>query len=533
MSPSALASGALAALGSGLLLAASFPRLGWGRLAWVALVPLLWAIDGERPARVFRLGWLTGWAFFLVAFDWVPGTILRAAAPGAPVALLALVLLAAVLGLTVGAFAAGVRFFEFRTGRDGLVLAVALWVALEWCRSRFFLPCPWELLGYTQVPVLRLVQASDVTGIYGVSGLVVAVNGALASACARRRGWRLRLAAVAGLWLASYTYGAIRLGDVHAAPAETIVRVGLVQPAIDPTQKWDTALREQTLDLQERLAREAVANGADLVVWPEASAPYVFASDDFYEGDPSRFAEDRRLRDRMTTFVKDLGVPLLFGAPALVAHPLGRGEAWSSLNRSFLLAPEGAFEAHYDKMILVPFGEYVPARSLLFFVDKLVPGVGDFVAGTEATLFPLGSARFAVLVCYEAIFPDFVRRFVDRGASLLVNQTNDAWFGDTSAPYEHLAEASVRAIENRVPLVRVANTGISAVVMPDGRVLGRMLLGERGVATVAVRVGRIAPTFYTRHGDVFAQASVLAAILMLLYAAWRVPEPTPALVGAA
>jgi apolipoprotein N-acyltransferase len=531
--PSALASGALAALGSGLLLAASFLRPGWGMLAWVALVPLWWAIDGERPARAFRLGWLAGAAFFLVAFDWVPGTILRAAAPGATAALFPLILLAAVLGLTFGFFAAGLRFFEFRTGRDGLALAVALWVALEWCRSRPFVPCPWQLLGYTQVAVLRLVQASDVTGIYGVSGLVVAVNGALASACARRRGWRLRLAAVAGLWLATYAYGAIRLGQVRADRAETTVRVGLVQPSIDPAQKWDARLREQAIDLQEHLAREAVVNGADLVVWPEASAPYVFASDHFYEGDPSRFAEDRRLRDRMTAFVKDLGVPLLFGAPSLVAQPLGRGEAWGSLNRSLLLGPEGAVAAHYDKMILVPFGEYVPARRLLFFVGKLVPGVGDFVAGTEATLFPLGRARFAVLVCYEALFSDFVRRFVDRGAALLVNQTNDAWFGAAGAPYEHLAEASVRAIENRVPLVRVANTGVSAVVMPDGTIVGRMPLGERGVTIVGIRLGKSVPTFYTRHGDVFAQAASLAAILMLLYAAWRTSQPAPALVGAA
>src|SRR5262249_2953636 len=153
-----------------------------------------------------------------------------------------------------------------------------------------------------------------------------------------------------------------------------------------------------------------------------------------------------------------LGTPLLFGAPSLAKRAVGRGRVWSPLNRSLLLAPSGRLEAHYDKMILVPFGEYVPLSRILWFVGRLVPCVGDFVPGSGPTLFAVGDARFAVLICYEAIFPDFVRRLVGRGADFLVNQTNDGWFGDSRAPFQHLSMAAVRAIENRVPMVRVANT---------------------------------------------------------------------------
>jgi apolipoprotein N-acyltransferase len=168
-------------------------------------------------------------------------------------------------------------------------------------------------------------------------------------------------------------------------------------------------------------------------------------------------------------------------------------------------------------MILVPFGEYVPGGSLLWFLEKLVPGVGNFLPGSEPTIFDLDDTRFAVLICYEAIFPDFVRRFVDRGATFLVNQTNDAWFGDTEAPLQHLDMAIVRAVENRVPLVRVANTGISAVVDIDGRIEARMPLSARGTEVVEIGL-RDEATFYTRHGDFFAGTAMLAALLLLLYA---------------
>ena len=502
---------AAAAIASGALLAAAFPDVSWHACAWFALVPLLRAIDGGRVPRAFALGWLCGTTFFLLVMDWIPATITRTGESGPLVALLALLALAAVLGTYFGLFAAGLRFWSLRTGSEGLVMATVLWVALEWCRSTL---------------LLRLVQIADLTGIYGVGALVVAVNHVLHQASLRR----VSLAAmtlVVALWLVAFLYGDRRLAELNERQPERVLRVALVQPAIDPNEKWDPALREAAIAVQEELSRQAVADGAELVVWPEASAPYVFAADDFYERYSQAFDADRALHDRMLAFVRDLEVPLLFGSAALVSRPVGRGEAWSSLNRSLLLTPDGRTRAQYDKMILVPFGETVPLPRLLFFVHKLVPGIGNFLAGTEPTLFPAGDARFAVLICYEATFPDFVRQVVDRGADFLVNQTNDAWFGASRAPYQHLAMAAVRAIENRLPLVRVANTGISAVVGPDGRFQSTIPLGERAVKVADVGLARRPPSFYTRHGDVFAHGAVLAAALMLLYAGWIIPGPQP------
>jgi apolipoprotein N-acyltransferase len=526
-----LADGLLAAA-AGALLAAAFAEPGWSVLAWFALLPLLRAIDGESLGRAFRLGWVAGMMFFCLSLGWIPATIARAGDARLLVTWLPLAGIAAALALYPALFAAGLRYWQTRVEGDGLAIAVALWVGLEWCRATLLLPCPWNLLGYSQAPSLRLLQLCDVTGIYGVSALVVGVNHVLYGVLARRVR-PVRLALVGALWLLAVLYGDRRIAEIRDQQPQRTARIALVQPAIEPHRKWDSSTREETLTLQENLSRAASAQGVDLIVWPEAAAPFVFAEDEVYATDAPRFAADRQLRERTITFVRGLGTPLLFGAPALAKRTVGRGLVWSPLNRSLLLAPSGRLEANYDKMILVPFGEYVPLSRILWFVPKLVPGVGDFVPGAGPTLFALGDARFAVLICYEAIFPDFVRGLVGRGADFLVNQTNDGWFGNSRAPFQHLTMAAVRAIENRVPMVRVANTGISAVVRPDGAIESAIPLGTRGVRIVEIGTDRRVSTFYTRHGDWFARAAILAAALMLLYASWTTRETQPAAVEVA
>ncbi len=524
-----VANGVFAAA-AGALLAVAFREPGWSACAWFALVPLLRAIDGESVRRSFRLGWIAGVLFFSLSLDWIPATLARAGVTNRLAASVPWVAMAAVLALYPALFAAGLRYWQKRVGGDGLVMAIALWVGLEWCRASLLIPCPWDLLGYSQSGSLRLLQVCDVTGIYGVSALIVGVNHGLYGVLARRAR-PARLALLGALYVLAVGYGDRRMAEVRAERPQRTLRVALIQPAIAPDQKWGPSTREEALTRQEELSRAAVEQGADLVVWPETSAPYVFAENEVYETDPARFTADRQSRDRMVAFVRALGTPLLFGSPALVERAVGRGRTWSPVNRSLLLAPNGRLEAQYDKIILVPFGEYVPLSRFLWFVPKLVPSVGDFVPGPGPTLFAVGDAHFVVLICYEAIFGDFVRAMVARGADFLVNQTNDGWFGDSRAPFQHLAMASVRAIENRVALVRVANTGISAVVRPDGAVESTIPLGARGVRIVTVGADRRASTIYTRHGDWFAKAAVLAAAFMLVYAGWSISGPQPAAVG--
>ncbi len=507
----------LAAVVSGLLLAASFPRLEWRFCAWFALVPLLLALRGASSAAAFRLGWTTGMTFFLVTFDWIPEPILRTAHAPLPVAWAVLALLAAVLALYVGLFGWGVRLWEARTGCDGLLLAVFLWTALEWGRSTLLLPCPWNLLGYSQARDPSLVQLVEVTGVYGLGALVVAVNAAVGSRLLGRPGATPRLLAVAAVCGMVWAGGAWRLRDLRGRPPTGSLKVALVQPAIDPNQKWDPASRDFVLTRQEELSRIAAREGAELVVWPEASAPYVFAADAIYDREPELLADDRQWRDRMLLFVRELRVPLLFGSAVLDPRPVGRGEIWTAKNRALLLSPAGEVEGYYDKRVLVPFGEYVPLARLLFFVEKLVPGMGMFEPGTEPIIFAAARGRFGVLICYEGIFPGLSRDLVRGGASFLVNITNDGWFGDTAGPHQHLAIAAVRAVETRRPLVRVANTGISAVVDPDGSLRGVVPLGQAGVETLEIAWSD-RETFYARHGDLFAAASALAAAAMIVYA---------------
>ena len=235
----------------------------------------------------------------------------------------------------------------------------------------------------------------------------------------------------------------------------------------------------------------------------------------------------------MITFVQGLGKPLLFGSTALTKRAVGRGVAWSPLNRSLLLAPSGRLEAQYDKIDARAVRRVRAAVPLPSSCDKIVPSVGDFVPGSGPTLFALRDTHFAVLICYEGIFPGLTRRFVARGADFLVNITNDAWFGDSRAPYQHLAMATVRAIENRVaagPRREHRNLGGRT---PRRRHRIDDPLGTRGVRIAEVGTDRRASTFYTRHGDLFVKAAVLAAALMLVYAGWTIPGPQPAAVGAA
>jgi apolipoprotein N-acyltransferase len=293
-------------------------------------------------------------------------------------------------------------------------------------------------------------------------------------------------------------WGFWRVHTLEVAPPAGSLRVGFIQGNVAQDEKWDPAYQNATLDRYTQLTHEAVAAGAELVVWPETAAPFFFQS-------------ESELRDRVVAVATHEHVWLLLGSPAF-----GREDAELVLhNRAYLVSPDGEAERYYDKMVLVPFGEYVPFARLFFFVHKIVEGVGDLRAGREPVVFATSRGRFGTLICYEGIFPGLTRRFVAGGADFLVNITNDAWFGRTSAPYQHLAMVAVRAIENRVPIVRVANTGFSAMVDADGHIRWRTNLFETERRVDTVRWPGVS-TLYTRVGDVFVYACMLLLVLVTL-----------------
>ena len=492
---------------SGALLALAFPSVNLSLCAWVGLVPLLWATAGARPKRAFWLGWLCGFAFFLGTLYWVVNPIDHYTDAPFVVALLALLLLAAAMGLQTAVFAAGLRVAKAPELIPVELLAPALWVALEWLRSMGSLGFPWVALGYSQYRQSSLIQFAEVTGVYGISALLVFANVVAWALLGRRRARFKRsawaLAILVALLVGLPMVGRRRLEAIGRAPRAGRVAVGIVQANVDQGRKWDPAFQEEALERHARLVVEARKAGAELVVWPETAAPFYFQS-------------ESPQRQRLLDLAVAEDVDLLFGSPAF-SHEHGELKLF---NRAYLVRRDGREGGFYDKLQLVPFGEYVPFQSVLFFVDEVVDAVGDFAPGREATVFTLPQGHFGVLICYEGIFPNLSRRLVARGADFLVNITNDAWFGETSAPHQHLAMVTLRAVENRVPIVRAANTGISAIVDVDGRLRWQTGLFEAAARTDTVEWLNVR-TLYTRYGDVFAALCGLASVALIGYGGWR------------
>lgn len=481
------------AVGSGLLCAIAFPPWDVGPIAFVGLVPLFLALEGTTPPRAARLGYAAGLSFYLATIWWVINTMTTYGRMPLLLSLVALLLLCGVLAGYTAAFAGllvlGRKWLRSPRGIEPL-LAAGLWVALEFLRTYLFSGFPWALLGYTQYrqPTVRLLAAA--TGVYGISALLLLVNGAVAGLLASwleaREGgtrWRAALLPVglaALALLATVAYARLLWRDPTGGAA---IRVGVLQGNIDQSLKWDRSYQMATLDIYERLTRRVAAEKPGLIVWPETAIPF------FLRREPELSARVYRLAE-------ETGVPMLVGSPDV-------GDDGRLYNTAFLLGRDGRIRGRYDKRHLVPFGEYVPLHQIFFFLDKLAVGIGDFGRGHRATVFSLDGVRFSVMICYEAIFPGEVREFGRDGAEFLVNITNDAWFGRSGAPSQHLAMAAMRAVENGMYMVRAANTGISAVIAPTGEILA-----QTGIFTETALLGTIHPrqgeTPYSRFGDVLA-----------------------------
>jgi apolipoprotein N-acyltransferase len=345
-------------------------------------------------------------------------------------------------------------------------------------------------------------------GVYGVSGLVAGVSAALGyAAVAPGGGVRRFLPAAAALIavLAVAAWGTQRATRAEWTRVGEAVRVGLVQGNVDQAQKWDASRASEIFAEYLRLTRQAIREGADLVLWPESSTPFFFEEE-----------RDRAAADQLRRLAAEARVPILFGS-----DQIERGTPTRYYNSAFLVGAEGSTMGVYRKMHLVPFGEYVPLKQILFFAAPLVEAVSDFSAGDTAALLPIGERLVSVAICYEIVYPALVRQFVRNGSELLTTITNDAWFGQTSAPYQHFAQASMRAIEQGRYLVRSANTGISGIVDPYGRVVARSRIFEPAVIVGEARFLRV-QTVYQRYGDVFAYASVVLTLAMLLQSrTWR------------
>jgi len=519
----ARAAAALAALAAGLAGLTGWRRAAaaWtlGAAATLALPPVgavpvllvvfpmfVWLLDGVRSrAGAFAAGWLFGFGYFLIGLYWVAVAftvdlerffwLLPISATALP-ALLALFPALAVLA-----------YARLPVSGVGRPVAFALaWALAEWLRGHVLTGFPWNLVGYAWVDWLPVVQSVSVIGIYGLS-LLTAVVAALPAAVIRRDGgWsRAGLACTAaGLAL----FGAIAAaGTVRLAGADTAfvpdVQLRLVQPNIRQADKWDPDQWAAHFDLHRRLSIAPGAAAVTHVIWPETAVPY-------------RLGQDAAARRAIAAVTPPGGVALI-GAPRSAA-PDDPVQYWNSL---FAIDARGEVLAVYDKFHLVPFGEYVPLRGWLP-LERVAPGRVDFSAGPgPRTLYLPGAPPFSPLICYEAIFPGAVTAPADGDGARpawLLNVTNDAWYGETAGPHQHFAIARTRAVEQGLPLVRVATTGISGVVDAYGRVTARLGLGERGVIDAPLPVAADGATLYARWGDSafwLVWACLGAAILIL------------------
>ncbi len=515
------------AVASGLALGLAFPKFDYGLLAWVAFVPLFYVIEGESMRRVFGWAYLQGFASYVVSLYWIPIPLHDFADVRMEFAILPMLLLAGIVAIyTATAIWAG-EFVARRTRIPAVLTMPVAWTAVEWIRTYIPVGFPWNLLGYTAYRNLELIQFAEFTGVYGVSALIVFFNAVVYVVIFRRGVYRLQtisLSALTAIMIALVGFGAWRIGNLKDAPSTGSFKVAMVQGNIPQSLKWDPKFLPESYGVYQDETASAARRGADLIVWPEAAAVFLFQPDDQY---PAELANDAAYRTALLTLARNMGEPILFGAPAL-ARQDGR---LGFYNRAYLVSGKGEVAAHYDKIELVPFGEYVPARAILgYFVNRVVEGFGDLVPGKEQTLFDVKGAKLGILICYESIFPDFTRREVNEGADVLVNITNDAWYGESSAPFQVLAMAAMRSVETKVPMVRVANTGISALIEPSGQITDRTPLFTRGTVMADVS-WRPVRTVYTIVGDLFAQiCCVLTAIGLIL--AWRWPRPATLEVAA-
>jgi apolipoprotein N-acyltransferase len=488
-----------------VLLALSFPKFGHPAVAFVALTPLYVALSGwtgrphqirgVAPRRGFMLGLLTGIVHYAGTVYWTSGTVATFGGLSWFVAVPVAFLLVLYMSLYVALASAAAALLIRRFGGAGLLLAPATWVAAEYARAHILGGFPWIPLGNAVVSLLSLAQLASVTGVYGLSWLLALLHALTAYIIMTTGRRRLAAGVVAVALLVGVSlWGARRLGESRLTREGTPIRLALIQGNVPQTEKWDPSRAAEIFERYLRMTRAAAGDGAQFVVWPESATPF------YFDEDPPSAERVRRL-------VSEIQTPLLFGTDEV--EP---GSPPKYYNSAFILDEGGATAAVYRKMFLVPFGEYVPFGNLLTFVGPLVDAVSAFSPGQRVTMLPVNGHMVSTAICYEVVYPHLIRDGVLRGAELLTTITNDAWYGETSAPWQHFDLATMRAIEQGRYLARAANTGISGIVDPYGRVTLRTNLFETVAPIGEVRFIQ-ERTVYARIGDLAAQLAVLITLL--------------------
>ncbi len=476
-------------IASAFLLIIAYPQIEWAPLAWVALVPLFFTIDGQRPWVAFRRAYLCGFIFFAGTLGW----LVYVTYPGA-------FLMVAFLSLYFAIFGAAFVYFQRLPLIARLLTLSAAWTALEFTRAHLFTGFGWAALGHSQYKNILLIQIADITGMYGVSFLVMLVN-LLVFESFRNNGRQIywAQAMVIAFLLAAVGYGTFTMTRPHAWP---MVKVGVVQPNIPQSIKWEPELQPSIVDKTIRLSHTLIKQKPEIIIWPETSLPGVIS-------------EVPDLNEAIKATAAETETVILYGA---IVHD---GDKY--YNSALLASADGKSAGRYDKMHLVPFGEFLPLRPILGWINHFV-ALEDFTSGQQYTILPAGcpQKRFGTLICFEDTLDYMRRNSAKAGAMFFVNITNDAWFEDTKAPFLHLQGAVFGAVENKRAMVRSANTGVSAFIDPYGRIIEtvhneagkKTFITGTAIASLPL-VSKL--TFYTKRGDVFTFLCFLGILGALAY----------------
>lgn len=489
------------AIATSVLFAFSFPNVAQGWLMFVALAPLLVAVIRARGTwEAFFLGWTALTTAWLIMVPWVVRVMSHYGGLPYVVGVLLFIAMSLFLGLYGGAFTAIVKRFRLGERFAPWLLIPLAWAAIELARTFLLTGFPWNLVATALIDYTSLIQIDRAVGPYGTGALLLMPSVVIAWLATQRVTSFARVVVVGTLGILLLVWwgtGLVASKLIARPEGGDAVKAALLQPNISQEMRWDAdnvlAIHRKMIDM----TRDAAAKGAKVVIWPESTVPLSYTETDFY-------------RSSIEDLSREYDIDILLGS--IATDPARPNRIWNSA----FLASGGRTIGHYDKIRLVPFGEYVPLRRVLFFAEKLVHAVGEFEFGTND--LPLrGRLKYGPAICYEIVYPQITRSQIRNGADVLVTITNDAWYDGTSAPAQHLWQARLRAIEGNRYLLRAATTGISAFIDPTGRVLESIPMGRDGII-YATFEPRTKNTPYVKLGDWFAWVACAVVLIALIYA---------------
>ena len=462
-----------------------------GLLAWIGFIPFLHSFSIKNQGSSFLKGYLFGLIQNLIAFYWIglnSGTSFY-------IALLSLFAAICYLSIFWGTFS--VLLSKIKTKNSRLLVFPFLVIILEWLRSVGPLGFPWSNLALTQIEFLPLMQIVSYTGSYGVSGLIAFINVILYYTLTNITKNKIYLLSIFTLSFLFIWFWGIRKIEFYNNYFKTF-NVAIIQPNIDPNSKWEIENKQEIIFYLDSLYNEAITLGVDLILFPETAYP-------------TYLRLDKKIRNRIQNKVNRTQIPCLIGTVDRAVSIDGEKKYFNS---SILFSPNKDIEI-YEKVHLVPFAEYVPLSDKLSFLKKINFGQGNFSHGEKISVFNLNGLNIATLICYESSMPSLVTKFVKKGADILTIQTNDGWLGMSDGPYQHYNIAKIRAIENRIPIIRSGNTGISGMILPNGISIIEKPLNSNYVFKVSVPLID-SGSFYSQYGNIFVLLSFITLIIFLV-----------------